>query len=114
MSYFKHEQLVLDTASVSKGGVVHLGDTFKERLLKAAEADNDWQITKRAVFAQDPKVLPQFQVHGEFLLYDNQWMIPQNMELRIAIMKENHDSTVAGHFGQHKTYERIMMMQNFF
>lgn len=112
MSFFKPGQLVLDTAVVSAAKVVHLGDTFSDSLLRAAEADADWQATRDAVLAHDPRVATQFEVHGEFLLYENRWVVPNNPEIRMAIMREDHDSKVAGHFGQHKTYERLT--QNFF
>jgi hypothetical protein len=39
MSSFEPGQLVLDTAVVAGAGLLHLGDTFSERLLKAAEVD---------------------------------------------------------------------------
>jgi hypothetical protein len=112
MSFFKPGQLVLDRATVASSKVVHISDTFTERLLKAAEADEDWQTTKKAVLEQSPNVAQQFEVHGELLMYENRWVIPNNMELKLAILQEEHDSKVAGHFGQYKTYERIT--QNFF
>jgi hypothetical protein len=112
MSFFRPGQLVINTAIVSGVRVVSLKGTFIERLKKAAQVDKDWQATKRAVLNQDPKVAPQFEVHGELLLYENRWVIPNDPDMRLAILEENHDSKVAGHFGQHKTYEK--MTQNFF
>jgi hypothetical protein len=48
MSFCKPGQLVLDTAVVAGARVVHLGDTFSEKLLKAAEADVQWQATRQS------------------------------------------------------------------
>jgi hypothetical protein len=112
MSFSRPGQLVINTAIVSGVRVVSLKGIFIERLRKAAQVDKDWQATKRAVLNQDPKVAPQFEVHGELLLYENRWVIPNDPDMRLAILEENHDSKVAGHFGQHKTYEK--MTQNFF
>jgi hypothetical protein len=112
MSFFKPGQLVLDTAVVAGARVVHLGDTFSETLLKAAEADAQWQATRQAVLEESPNVAKQFEVHGEFLLFENCCVIPNNLEIRLAILAENHNSKVAGHFERHKTYER--MTQNLY
>jgi hypothetical protein len=67
MSFFKPGQLVLDTGVVAGARVVHLGDTFLEKLLMAAEADAQWQATQQAVLGDSHKVAKQFEVHGEFL-----------------------------------------------
>jgi hypothetical protein len=40
------------------------------------------------------------------------WVIPNDSALRLRILHENHDSKVAGHFGQFKTAER--MKQHFY
>jgi hypothetical protein len=89
-----------------------LTETFLEKLLKAAEADAQWQATRQAVLEESPSVAKQFEVHGEFLLFESRWVVPNDSEIRLAILAENHDSKVAGHFVQHKTYER--MTQSFY
>jgi hypothetical protein len=112
MSFFILGQLVLDMAVVAGARVVHLGDTFSEELLKSADDDAQWQATRQAVLGESPNFAKQFEVHGEFLLFENRWVVPNDSELRLAILVENHDSMVAGHFGQHTTCER--MTQNFY
>jgi hypothetical protein len=64
------------------------------------------------VLDESPNVGKQFEVHGEFLLFENRWIVPNDSEIRLATLAENHHCKVAGHFGQHKTYER--MTQNFY
>jgi hypothetical protein len=112
MSFFKPGQLVFDTSVVAGARVVQLGDIFSEKLLKAAEADAQWQATRQAVLDESPNVAKQFEVHGEFLLFENRSVVSNDSEIRLAILAENHDSKVAGHFGQHETYER--MTQNLY
>jgi hypothetical protein len=80
--------------------------------LKAAEANAQWQATRQAVLEESPIVAKQFEVHSDFLLFENRWVVPNNSEIRLAILAKIHDSKVAGHFGQHKTYER--MTQNIY
>jgi hypothetical protein len=44
-------------------------------------------------------------VNSCFLRTD--WVVPNDSEIWLAILAENYTSKVAGHFGQHKTYERM-------
>jgi hypothetical protein len=39
--------------------------------LKAAEAYAEWQATRQVVLEESPDVAKQFEVHGEFLLFEN-------------------------------------------
>jgi hypothetical protein len=57
-------------------------------------------------------VAEEFEVKDGLLFYENRWVIPNDSALRLRILHENHDSKVAGHFGQFKTIERTK--QNFF
>jgi hypothetical protein len=57
-------------------------------------------------------VAEEFAVKDGLLFYENRWVIPNDSALRLRILNENHDSKVAGHFGQFKTTER--MKQNFY
>jgi hypothetical protein len=57
-------------------------------------------------------VAEEFEVKDDLLFYENRWVIPNDSALRLRILHENHDSKVAGHFGQFKTAER--MKQNFY
>jgi len=41
------------------------------------------------------------------LLWKSRWFIPEDRNLRTKILRDNHDSRIAGHFGIHKTLERL-------
>jgi hypothetical protein len=80
MSFFKPEQLVLDTAVVAGARVVHLGDTFSEITLEVAEADAQWLATRQAVLEEIPNVAKLFEVHDKFLRFENRWVVPNDSE----------------------------------
>ena len=44
--------------------------------------------------------------------YENRYVLPNAKTIKLSVLSANHDSKVAGHFGQFKTLERIR--QNFF
>ena len=107
------EQWVLiDSARIAATKVYTLPGTFVEKLKAAAKADPDWIATARAVEEKSDVVAPGFEVKDGILLYENRFVIPNDTGLRLKVMAENHDSKVAGHFGQFKTLERLR--QNFF
>jgi hypothetical protein len=60
----------------------------------------------------EANVAEEFEVKDGLLFYENRWVIPNDSALRLRILHENHNSKVAGHFGQFKTAER--MKQNFY
>jgi hypothetical protein len=74
---------------VAGARVVHLGDTFSEIFLKVAEADAQWQATRQAVLKESPNVAKQFEVRGDYLLFENRWVVPNDSEIWLAILVEN-------------------------
>jgi hypothetical protein len=84
---------------------------FLELIREAGKRDADWQATKEAVLKKSDNVAEEFQVKDSLLFYENRWVIPNDSALKLPILHENHDSKVAGHFGQFKPAER--MKQNF-
>ena len=46
------------------------------------------------------------------LFYDNRYVLPNEKAIKLSVLSANHDSKLAGHFGQFKTLERIRL--NFF
>ena len=46
-------------------------------------------------------------MEDDLLFVKGRWYVPSNKELKNKILKAEHDSRVAGHFGQFKTLERI-------
>jgi hypothetical protein len=107
--------VVLSSMSIaaSEAKEIEISGKFLDLLHQAAAKDSDWQATKEAVLRKDENVAEEFEVKKDGLLYyENRWVIPNDAALKLRILSENHDSKVAGHFGQFKTTER--MKQNFF
>ncbi|KNZ50051.1 putative reverse transcriptase-RNaseH-integrase [Puccinia sorghi] len=44
---------------------------------------------------------------NDLLLYKEKIVVPDNPSLKLSILKSRHDSPLAGHFGQEKTYSLI-------
>jgi hypothetical protein len=82
-----------------------LSSAFLDLLRKAAEKDSEWQATKEAVLRKDENVAEEFEVKDGLLYYENRWVIPDDSALKLCIRSQNHDSKVAGHFGQLETTE---------
>src|SRR5690606_8079316 len=106
LSLFKPDQLWLAASKV-----VRLAPTFKERLLQAAAGDAEYQKLKDAIQNGKTEKASQWSLEDEVIHWKDRWYIPNHQGLRLAILKDNHDSRAAGHFGVHKTIERLR--QNF-
>jgi hypothetical protein len=106
--------VVLSSMSIaaSKAKEMELSSAFLDLLRQAGEKDPEWRATRDAVLRKDENVAEEFEVKDGLLYYENRWVIPDDLALKLRILRENHDSKVAGHFGQFKTSER--MKQNFF
>jgi len=63
--------------------------------------------TRQAVVQRNSKVDKNFTVQNDVLLWKNRWFISNDKALQKKILEDNHDSRIAGHFGIHKTLERI-------
>ncbi len=74
--------------------------------------DQDWVATLEAVRAGSDLVDPGFEEKEGMLLFENRYVLPNDKAIRLKVLEANHDSRVAGHFGQYKTLERLR--QNFF
>jgi hypothetical protein len=111
------EIVVLSPASIASTKEVELSTNFLELIREAGKQDADWQATKEAALKRqngdsEVNVAAEFEVKDGLLFYENRWVIPNDSTLELRILHENHDSKVAGHFGQFKTAER--MKQNFY
>ena len=103
--------VLLYSARMAAIKVYTLPGTFVEKLKAAAKSDPDWIATVKAVKEKSDEVAPGFEVKDGILLYENRFVIPNDTSLKLKVLAENHDSKVAGHFGQYKTLERLR--QNF-
>ena len=81
--------------------------TFHEALMKAADSDQTYLETLKALLKGDSKAHTKFGIEKDLLLYKNTWYIPKDEGLRRTIMEAEHDSKIAGHFGTYKTIGRV-------
>jgi len=84
-----------------------LQTTFHEGLLKAADTDQTYLATLKALLTGDSKVDTHFSIAKDLLLYKNRLYIPKDEGLRRTIMEAEHDSKIAGHFGTYKSIGRV-------
>ena len=50
---------------------------------------------------------PHFSIENELLLWKRRCYIPDDIDVKNMILHDNHDSTIAGHFGIYKTLDRL-------
>jgi len=75
--------------------------------MKAADCDQTYLATQKALLKGDSKVDTNFSIEKDLLLYKNRWYIPKDESLRRTIMEAEHDSKIAGQFGTYKTIGRV-------
>jgi len=84
-----------------------LQTTFYKALVKAADNDQTYLATLKALLKGDSKVDTNFSIEKDLLLYKNRWYIPKDEGLRRTIMEAEHGSKIAGHFGTYKTFGTV-------
>ena len=84
-----------------------LCDPFRNTLLSTTQKHEAWLATRDAVVAKKEGLDPHFSVEDELLLWKGRWYIPDDRDLKIMILHDNHDSKIAGHFGIYKTQEQL-------
>ena len=73
-----------------------------------AAQDSKWQELEEALKSCSPVIDPLYSLQDGLIYYHNRWFVPNSRELRLEILSDDHDSRVAGRYGQFKTTERIM------
>ena len=106
-SFLKPGQFRLSAVQLTAIPTIRLADQLEKALQAAASQDQEYRKTSEAVRQNDKSVDPEFEWKDELLLYQNRWVVPASTELRLRILRECHDSKVAGHFGTYKTLEGI-------
>ncbi|KNZ61429.1 transposon Tf2-11 type 2, partial [Puccinia sorghi] len=53
-----------------------------------------------------------FILKNDLLLYKEKIVVPDNPSLKLSILESRHDSPLAGHFGQEKTYSCYKLFQS--
>jgi len=75
--------------------------------MKAADNDQTYLATLKALLKGDSKVDTNFSIEKDLLLYKNRLYIPKDECLRRTIMEAEHDSKIAGHFRTYTTIGRV-------
>lgn len=101
-SLFKLNQLRLAAVRVVK-----MKNHFVKMVKKAGNKDEKWTKRRLAVKKGNTITDSKWGLENSLLLWKSQWFVPKNKDLCLKILHVNHDSRVAGHFGIHKTLERI-------
>jgi len=105
--YIGEEPVILRAHVLQTCQRFRLWITFHEALMKAADSDETYLATLKALLKGDSKVDTNFSIEKDLLLYKNRRYIPKNEGLRRTIMEAEHDSKIAGHFGPYKTIGRV-------
>jgi transposase InsO family protein len=93
---------LLTTAIVSTLKATQFHQEFLNQVRTASLADPEYQDW---VSHPDPKT--ERVIQDGLIYFRNRLYIPENEPLRLQIAESEHDSQVAGHFGQKKTLELI-------
>jgi len=105
--YIGEEPVILRPHMLQTCQGFRLQKTFHEALMKAADSDQTYLATLKALLKGDSKVDTNFSIEKDLLLYKNRPYIPRDEGLTQTIMEAEHDSTIAGHYGTYKTIGRV-------
>ena len=106
-SLFKPGQWVVNSTHIAATKAFALPVSHENNIRAAGKSDPNWIATLEAVSAGSDLVDPGFAEKDELLLFENRYVLPNDKSLKLAVLSANHESKVAGHFGQFKTLERI-------
>ncbi|KAH0610986.1 uncharacterized protein H6S33_011413 [Morchella sextelata] len=102
------EEFVVSAVSLASKGVIDWSKNFLDHVRQAASGDPTWVGLKERV-EQGEKLgeMKDIAEKDGLLFYKNRLYIPADDRIKIRIAQAEHDSKVAGHFGQDKTLELI-------
>jgi iron uptake system EfeUOB component EfeO/EfeM len=71
---------------------MELSSAFLDLLRKAAEKNSEWQATQEAVLRKDENVVEELEVKDGLLYYENRWVIPDALALKLRFQSQKRDS----------------------
>ena len=80
-----------------------LSSTMEDMIKAAGAADPCYTSIMEAVLAESDKVSWDAAIEDGLIFVKGRWYVPDSRELKHKIFQAEHDSRVAGHFGQFKT-----------
>lgn len=108
--FLRDDQVILSPAVVFD---ISSDPTIPSRIALTTPSDD--KLSKIIAFIRDPSTTPthlrrklsrySFDKDTGFLSFDNSICVPDDNQLELDILDINHDSSVAGHWGQAKTCE---------
>jgi len=105
--YIGEEPVILRPHVLQTCQGFRLQTSFHEALMKAADSDQTYLATLKALHKGDSKVDTNFSIEKDLRLYKTRWYIPKEAGLRRTSREAEHDSKIAGHFGTYKTIGRV-------
>ncbi|MCU1441842.1 MAG: hypothetical protein JWP85_2839, partial [Rhodoglobus sp.] len=112
-TFFKPGQLVdeefmVSAVSLASKGAIDWSKNFLDHVRQAASGDPLWVgLKERVENGERLGEMKDFEAKDGLLLFKNRLYIPADDRIKIRIAEAEHDSKVAGHFGQDKTLELI-------
>ena len=79
--------------------------SIEDKLGAAGKWDPDWVALLEAVKAESELVAPGFAEKKGLLFYENRYVPTNDKAIKPKVLSANHDSEIAGQFGQFKTLE---------
>jgi len=80
--YIGEEPVILRPHVLQTCQGLRLQTTFHEALMKAADSDETYLATLKALLKGDGKVDTNFSIEKDLLMYKNRWYIPKDEGLR--------------------------------
>ena len=95
-----------DQLRISAMAQIMIDQTLLDSIRKAL--DKDPAIADiRQLISENDLAASKFKFENQLLLMNNLIYVPDDPEIKLKILKEHHDSCLAGHPGQSKTYELV-------
>jgi hypothetical protein len=103
------ERLLLQPSSLRKMTASRFSSDFALQIRIATMEDPNYQLMLADLTDPTKKESrdKSITVEDGQLFLNHWWLVPESKEIRNIILHAEHDSMVAGHFGQFKTLERV-------
>jgi len=101
------EHVLLDSGRLRKMTTLKLATSFADKIKAAGAVDPAYVAMLKAFREGSMNKEKAVTLEDDMLFVKGRWYVPASRELKNKILQAEHDSQVAGHFGQFKTLERI-------
>lgn len=115
LSISENDHVIFDSGRIAAISTQTFDHAFLQEIRKAGKQDSTWNEAYTMLEADPTAKVPKhltLDKANRVLLWKNRLYIPDNEALRVLVLESEHDSKVAGHFGQDKTVE--LVARNFY